>query len=281
MPSAPEAAKAPPPLHADATRGEHRRRLWRSTPVVLSAALATGAALVAGAALGGLTAALVAPVVVVLICAGLVFAAADRRAAQDFFTAYAGSIGFVITSDADVPPLTPLLGAGDDRSVGHWMEGSLDGTPCGLGHFTYEEHSTDSKGNRTTTSYAFTTAVLDLESSIRLFHGVYVQPRSGWFGTNWYAWGTKKIELESVAFNERYDLLVEDEQDANRIRQLLSPSLIVWLAEHPLDLGFELRAGTLVVFVEKHLDEAGRLTFFLDAAREVARRVRAQVEQEA
>jgi hypothetical protein len=57
---------------------------------------------------------------------------------------------------------------------------------------------------------------------------------------------------------------------------------LIWviLNGHPLVPGFELRAGALVVFVPKQLDNGGNLTFLLDAAREIARRVVREVEEE-
>ena len=64
-----------------------------------------------------------------------------------------------------------------------------------------------------------------------------------------------------------------DDQDEIVARQLLSPSLVVWLAEHPLAPGFELRAGMLVVFVDRPLADEGNLTYLLDATRRIATRV--------
>ena len=79
--------------------------------------------------------------------------------------------------------------------------------------------------------------------------------------------------MESLAFSERYELLVADDQDEIMARQLLSPSLVVWLAEHPLAPGFELRAGMLVVFVGRSLEDEGNLTYLMDATRRIAARV--------
>jgi hypothetical protein len=55
---------------------------------------------------------------------------------------------------------------------------------------------------------------------------------------------------------------------------------VSWLAEHPLAPGFELRAGTLCVFVPRALDDAGNLTFLIDAACHLAGRVVEEVEEE-
>ena len=79
--------------------------------------------------------------------------------------------------------------------------------------------------------------------------------------------------MESLAFSKRYELLVADDQDEIMARQLLSPSLVIWLAEHPLAPGFELRAGMLVVFVDRPLEDEGNLTYLMDATRQIAARV--------
>jgi hypothetical protein len=67
--------------------------------------------------------------------------------------------------------------------------------------------------------------------------------------------------------------------DEQRVRQLLSPTLVSWLAEHPLVPGFELKAGALVVYVVRTLEDAGNLTFLLDATRHVAGRVLREVAE--
>ena len=64
------------------------------------------------------------------------------------------------------------------------------------------------------------------------------------------------------------------------LRRLLSPTLVSWLAEHPLAPGFELKAGTLCAFVPRPLEDAGNLTFLIDATAHLAGRVLAQVEEE-
>jgi hypothetical protein len=69
------------------------------------------------------------------------------------------------------------------------------------------------------------------------------------------------------------------DQDEIPLRRPFSPTLVNWLAEHPLSPGFELRGGTLVVFVPRALEDGGNLTFLLDATREIARRVLSEVRE--
>jgi hypothetical protein len=56
---------------------------------------------------------------------------------------------------------------------------------------------------------------------------------------------------------------------------------VSWLAEHPLHPCFEYRAGTLVVYLERRLEDAGRLGWMLDATAEIARRLQREVVQAA
>ena len=116
---------------------------------------------------------------------------------------------------------------------------------------------------------------VDLEASIRHFHGIFVRPRRGLISSipDWRRSHTRAIEVESLAFSKRYELLVADDQAEISARQLLSPTLVIWLAEHPLAPGFELRAGMLVVFVDRPLEDEGNLTYLLDATRRIAARV--------
>jgi hypothetical protein len=65
------------------------------------------------------------------------------------------------------------------------------------------------------------------------------------------------------------------------LRQLFAPSFVVWLSDHPLQPGFELRAGTLVVFIPGHCGEAGKLEFLMMARAEIAKRIRAELTEAA
>ena len=55
--------------------------------------------------------------------------------------------------------------------------------------------------------------------------------------------------MESAQFVERYELRAASDQEDLMLRRLFSPSVVSWLANHPLTPGFELKAGTLCVFV--------------------------------
>ena len=114
-----------------------------------------------------------------------------------------------------------------------------------------------------------------------MFPGVFLTRRRDLVdrlgGGRWLSTGTRrKVELESAALHERYELWVERSQDDLLLRELFSPSFVSWLAEHPLQPCFEYRAGTLVVYLERRLEDAGHLGWLLDATAEIARRLRAR-----
>jgi hypothetical protein len=210
---------------------------------------------------------------------------ADRMAAHRFFSGFARSVGLSYTTPAELPPLTPLLGAGDRRRVEHWMHGRLPGRLAGgVGHLVWERVERDSDGDEQVRERnRFSVCVVDLEASMGLFRGIYLRPRRGLFAphSDWLRRArTHAVEVESSDFTERYELRLADHQDEIVLRRLLSPTLVSWLSQHPLTPGFELRAGALTVFVPWAIEDAGNLTFLIDAARHLASRVLVEVEEE-
>jgi hypothetical protein len=231
------------------------------------------------------------PVGVVALVLAVAAVWADRLAAQRFFRSFASGCGLEYVDRWEVPCFTPLLAAGTRQWCRRWMMGPVLEEPRlegGLGYFFYERRrepdgSLGSGSERVVERGHFTVCVIDVEQSLPLFKGVFLRQRRGLFElrSDWLAdTPTDVVELESAAFTERYELRVSKEQDELLVRELLSPSLVSWLAGHPLAPGFELRAGALVVFVPKLLDDGGNLTYLLDAAREIARHVIREVEEE-
>jgi hypothetical protein len=279
------------PTNADSGQGELFRAYLKSRPAVYFAALASAGAFVFGASRHDVLIMALGPLGAVVLVGVVAAVAADRSAASNFFHHYARSVGLVYWPRSALPALTPLLGAGDRRWIEHWMQGGLPGEPPlvgGIGQLVWEER--DERPDealslgKVSARHRVTICVTDLEPSIRRFHGVFLHPRRGLIAStpNWIRrTHTRSIEVESTAFSERYELLVADDQDEIVARQLLSPSLVVWLADHPLAPGFEIRAGMLVVFVDRPLSDEGNLTYLLDVTRRLAARVLAEVRDAA
>jgi hypothetical protein len=270
---------AGPPLDDDDTRGIHLRRLARH-PVTISltitgviAGFAIGT-IAAGAPIGGAAAGGV--LVIALI---IVWVLANQRAKEDFLNAYAGARGLARQGRGPLSPLTPLLRRGDSRYASERMTGRLGGVEPGtLAHYTYEVSSTDSEGNRETTYYHFTVGICSVPESAVKTSELYLQRRVGFRFLDGFedAFRRKqRVEVESEVMDKRFETFADANADASWLRQLFTPSFIVWLGEQaPESFAFELVAGGLVTNVKGHLDSAAELDAFCEATATVAKRLR-------
>jgi hypothetical protein len=274
------------PLDANATRARRFREAMRTRGTVYALVLGAAATVVAASAAHDPALAAGAPVWVAAVVAALAFRRADRRAEDDFFSAFAAGAGLAHYATWDLLPLTPLLGAGDRRRLEHWMSGPLgDGVTGALALYTYDtrerRRSAEGVGEQWE-HHRFTVAVVDAEAALQRLPGVYLRPRRALVARldgsgDWLSGhALREVELESERFCERYDLRTGAESDEIPVRALFAPSFVLWLAEHPLPLGFELSAGTLVVYVERRLEDAGHLAMLCEATAAIARRVAAE-----
>ncbi|HEX2232507.1 MAG TPA: hypothetical protein VHG69_03995 [Thermoleophilaceae bacterium] len=282
---------APDPTHAAAGRRELFRAYLRGRAAVYGYLLGCGGAFLVGAWQQSPLIMAAGPAAVALGVAGIAWYAADRAAAGNFYRKLSQSLGLFLVGRAELLPLTPLLGAGDRRHCENWMQGTLPGDPPlrgGFGHFVYEEipkkRGDDAELVQLSESHRLALCLAELEPSIALFKGVFMRPRPGLFdfGEDWQRRNhLRTLQLESAAFTDRYQLRITDDQDERRARELFSPTLVNFLATHPLAPCFELKAGTLAVFVPRVLEDEGNLVFLLDAARHIAGRVLREVEEAA
>jgi len=117
-----------------------------------------------------------------------------------------------------------------------------------------------------------------------MFPAVFLCRRRGVFGMldgkDWLSHANRhKVELESARLCERYELWVDDGQDDVLLHELFAPSFEVLLAEHPLEPCFEYRAGTLVTYVERRLEDEGHLDWMRELTAKIARRFAGEVEE--
>ena len=272
-------------MNADSGQGQLFRTYLGSAPAAYAMAFGSLAAFTVGAWQGILAVMLGGPAAIVLGVAGIAWYFADRKAANDFYWGFATSVGLDYANQTSLLTLTPLLGAGSRRRVEQWMHGRLPGgLSGGIGQLVWERVEKDSDG---TTSVKernrFTVCVLDLDPSLPYFRGVYLHPRRGLFApySDWLGrTPVRTVEVESSQFVERYQLRAASDQEDLMLRRLFSPTVVSWLANHPLTPGFELKAGTLCVFVPRALEDAGNLTYLIDAARHLAGRVADEVVEE-
>jgi hypothetical protein len=275
------------PVSADATRGSHFRALARGRAATYVLVVGIAGAIVWAAATHDWRPAAGGPVLLVLLVLGISLWLADRRAAEDFWAAYAAGRGLRYVAHPAPSPMTPLLGAGERRRFERGLEGRLgpaEGLVClETYEVRHQQRDGDGLGSDTWTAYDFTVAVVDVPASTTFLRGVYLRGKRSLLERaedEWLPSGRRRVELESIAFGRRYDLWVVEDQDDVALRRLFVPTLIDWLAGHPFAPGFELRAGTLTVFVDRHLETAAELDFFREAAAHLATRISAELPTE-
>jgi hypothetical protein len=278
---APPSADAPPPSSqvddADDLRTFQLNRLLRKRLTQVPVAIFAIAAAVGGAVAAGPAVALIAAGGAVLISVIVVFFLADAASEDAFFDIYAQRRGMTRTEGGSLPPVTPLLRKGDEREANEVLTGPLDdGVDGTLALYTYTDVYYDRNG-RQETDHHFTISIVDLPDSVQFVPGLYCNRKSGFrfmekiedvFRTK------ERLHLESEALEEHYEIFADKGQDPNWIRQLFSPTFIVWLTDSaPEKFAFELESGVLCCNVNGHKKDAGHLDGMREAAASVAQRV--------
>jgi hypothetical protein len=283
--SAPPSAASALPDDANDLRGFHFKRLlgkpltWVLLAIFAVAAGAAGAILV-GPAIGAAAAA-----AVLLLGLLIVFAIADSRAEDAFFATYADQRGMTLSGKGPLPPATPLLRKGDARYAERALAGSLaDGVEGVLALYTYETETTDSEGNTQTNYYRYTVGLAQVPECAGFVPELYCQRKSGLRALekleDVFRRSKERVKLESEALDERYEIFAGKEQDANRLRQLFSPTFIVWLTDSaPEKFAFELVDGTLCCYVNGHKKKAADLDTIRAASATVTTRLREEATE--
>jgi hypothetical protein len=268
------------PDDADDLRGFYFRLLLgkASTQAALAAAAIAGG--VIGAVALGPAVGAVGFAVGLLIALAVVFAIADSRSEDAFFRIYGEQRGMAVRGKGQLPEATPLLRRGDDRYAQRALEGPLgDGVDGTLALYTYEVESTDGDGNRQTSYYPYTVGIAEVPECARFVPELYCQrkvgPRALEGLEDLFRGSKERVELESEALDERYEIFVREAQDRNRLRQLFSPTFIVWLTDSaPEKFAFELVDGTLCCYLGGHKKAAAELDAVRAASAAVATRLR-------
>jgi hypothetical protein len=275
-----DAGGAAAPDDANDLRGYHFRELLHKP---LTWVLVGGGSLL----LGGVLAAAFSPVVgaiafvvAFLIGIWLTFNVADSRAADDFFHVYAKQRDLVLGGRTSLPPTTPLLRKGDDQYAERTLTGEFAPRIGGiLAIYTYVTETTDSNGNREKTYHPFTLGMTEISECVAHVPELYCQRKSGLRSLekfeDVFRTSKQRVELESEALDDRYEIFSAKSQDAVWLRQLFSPTFIVWLTESAPDkFAFELVGGVLVAYVRGHKEDTADLDKVAAATAMVASRLR-------
>ena len=175
---------------------------------------------------------------------------------------------------------TPLLCKGDDRYAERALAGPLaDGVDGVLALYTYEEETTDGKGNRQTSYYRYTLGLVAVPECTDHIPELFCQRKFGLRALEGledvFRRSKQRVKLESEALDERYEIFAGKEQDQVWLRRLFSPTFIVWLGEEaPKKFAFELVDGMLCCYVSDHKKSAAELDVVRAASAAVARRLR-------
>ncbi|HKZ15187.1 MAG TPA: hypothetical protein VJL81_15225 [Solirubrobacterales bacterium] len=222
----------------------------------------------------------IAFVALFLIGIWLTFNLADSRAADSFFDVYAKKHDLILGGKTSLPPTTPLLRKGDDQYADRTLTGELaPGVGGLLAIYTYVTESTDSNGNREKTYHPFTLGMTDVPECVAHVPELYCQRKSGLRSLekfeDVFRKSKERVQLESEALADRYEIFAAKGQDPVWLRRLFSPTFIVWLTEEaPEKFAFELVGGTLVAYVPKHHEDTASLDKVGAATGMVASRLR-------
>ncbi|MDX6273160.1 MAG: hypothetical protein QOJ92_370 [Frankiales bacterium] len=148
--------------------------------------------------------------------------------------------------DAEDPSLVvfaqgPPFGQGDSQRARNVLHGSASGFDMVAFDYSYETHSTDAKGNRTTTTHRYSVAGLRLPAYLPTLQvtGESVFHKAA------ALLGFDDIELESDEFNQRFHVSAGDRKFAcdvltpRTMQTLLTCPQTSWRIEGPLILSWE------------------------------------------
>jgi hypothetical protein len=265
------------PDDANDLQGFHFRRLMRKRSTWLWAGIPT-VVLAIALAFGNL---LWVPIILVLgllITTIVCWIVANSKAEDDFFRTYAEQRGLTRSDRGQLPGSTPLLRKGDERKAEEILSGPIgEGANGSIALYTYTDVYYDKDG-RHETDYHFTVSMTDLPECQKVLPELYANRKFGFrvfekvedaFRSN------ERVKLESEQLDTEYEIFAPKEQDQNFLRQLFSPTFIVWMTDSaPEKFAFELEDGVLCCNVKGHKKSALDLDAMRAAAAHIAKRSR-------
>lgn len=200
----------------------------------------------------------------------------SQNTALDGFAAYAAAHKLTIEPDGRLPRTTPLLAEGELRSVDALMRGWL-------GEFLEAQIAIVSReGGGEEAAVDLTVAVTHVPKAKRfvpwlLCHRVEDGHLLG-RAAEQLIHGDDRIDLESSELDQRYRIYASPDRDEVWLRELFSPSFIVFLLDlAPKGLAFEYVQGTLCVSQRGRLTLAEDIDGLRDATVELVARIRGEV----
>jgi hypothetical protein len=210
---------------------------------------------------------------------------ADDASGLEDFAGYAAARGLAVEDGVHLPRTTPLLAAGELRSVDAVMSGWLSKyVEAKLALVTRSETTTDAQGAETSGAAHFTVAVTHVPKAKRfvpwmLCHRVEDEHLLGRAFADLVG-GNDRIDLESTELDQHYRIHAAPERDDVWLHELFSPSFIVFLIEQaPQGFAFEYVDGTLCVSVIGRRTLTADLDGLRDATVELVGKIRAEIRE--
>jgi len=183
---------------------------------------------------------------------GVVYTSASNTAEELYRTAWCQERGMRYIGDGEFPANAPYAKRGDKRKATDAFEGEWNGLQTFFYNFTYTD---EGSGDDSDTDYDFKIMRLtgrDLPIASLTMHQrgflnkfQFVDNLQGKFT------GQKPVSLESVAFNEKWDLTIDDNADEIWIRRIFDPATIAALNDGHFTIPDVQYYGNAWWFVEK------------------------------
>ncbi|HEX3811927.1 MAG TPA: DUF3137 domain-containing protein [Mycobacteriales bacterium] len=169
-------------------------------------------------------------IIAILVVAGVAYLGyLNNKKRREAFQRWAASRGWTYTEEDN--SLTDRFegnpfGKGDHRRAKNVVTGRHENRPVVAFDYSYQTHSTDSEGHRTTTTHRFNVVSIGLPVSLpNLEVG-----REGLFNKMGRALGFHDIEFENGEFNKKFNISCDDRKLAYDV---LHPRMMQWLLDNP------------------------------------------------
>jgi hypothetical protein len=208
----------------------------------------------------------------------------DAPGLEDF-AAYAAAHGLALEPDGRLPRTTPLLAEGELRGVEALMRGWF-GTylEAQIAIVSRDETTANPDGGVTKGEAHFTVAVAHVPKAKRfvpwmLCHRAEDERLHGRAAEE-LIHGNDRVDLESAELDRCYRIYASPERDEVWLRELFSPSFIVFLIDlAPKGFAFEYVEGTLCVSQVGRLTLAEDIDGLREATVELVARIRAEIRE--
>jgi len=209
-----------------------------------------GSALTVGAPL------LMVAIIVVGVCAAVWnYKESKRRAAAIDATVAAHHLGHLDEDPARSTYFTsPPFGVGDNRRSRDVVWGTLEGRPFETFLYSYETHTTDSDGHRTTTTHRFQITWVPLAGPVPTMR--MTSDNALLRGLTHL--GAKDLEVESHAFNQQWKVVCDNERTGHAI---LTPRMIERFLQPDVGGRAYTFEGAALVSIAPQASDLGDLQF--------------------